>query len=101
MKCNVMYNKIINNFSGPTKATSGRPAYSLALYQIKSAIAKLLASFWCRCTGQNPGRSSRGDSVGWWWRTCRGAGVESGKDSLKSSIFSREWKVAEKNASGG
>jgi len=26
--------------------------------------------------------------------------VESGKDSLKSSVFSREWKVAEEIASG-
>jgi len=36
-----------------------RPAYSLALYQIKSAIARLLISV----SGQNAGRSSRGDSV--------------------------------------
>src|SRR6218665_1045892 len=36
------------NISAPTKATSGRPAYSTALYQIKSAIAKLLISFRCR-----------------------------------------------------
>jgi len=28
----------------PTKATSGRPAYALALYQIKSTIAKLFVS---------------------------------------------------------
>src|SRR6218665_3030358 len=38
-----MYNS--ENFSAPTKATSRRPAYSPALYQIKSAIAKLLVSF--------------------------------------------------------
>src|SRR6218665_3986404 len=36
------------NFSSPTKATSGRPAYSPALYQIQSAIAKLLVSFRCQ-----------------------------------------------------
>ena len=30
-----------------------------------------------------------------------GARVQSGWDSLKSSVFSREWKVAEKSASGG
>src|SRR6218665_28441 len=36
------------NFSAPTKATSGRPAYSPALYQILSAIAKLLVSFRCQ-----------------------------------------------------
>src|SRR6218665_3043447 len=36
------------NFSAPTKATSGRPAYSPALYQIQSAIAKLLVSFRCQ-----------------------------------------------------
>jgi len=44
----------------PSKATSGMPAYSPALCQIKSAIAKLLIS----SPGQNPGRSSRGDSMG-------------------------------------
>src|SRR6218665_1339262 len=38
---------ISGNFSAPTKATSGRPAYSPALYQIQSAIAKLLVSFRC------------------------------------------------------
>jgi len=32
----------------PTKATSGRQAYSLALYQIKSAIAKLIFSLQCQ-----------------------------------------------------
>src|SRR6218665_1817086 len=32
------------NFSAPTTATSGRPAYSPALYQIMSAIAKLFVS---------------------------------------------------------
>jgi len=37
----------------PAKATSGRPAYSPALYQIQSAIAKLFVSV----PGQNPGRS--------------------------------------------
>src|SRR6218665_4183317 len=36
------------NSSAPTKATSGRPAYSPALYQIQSAIAKLLVSFRCQ-----------------------------------------------------
>src|SRR6218665_1123130 len=41
-----MYNS--ENFSAPTKATSGRPAYSPALYQIQSAIAKLLVSFRCQ-----------------------------------------------------
>src|SRR6218665_3020764 len=30
------------------KSTSGRPAYSSALYQIQSAIAKLLVSFRCQ-----------------------------------------------------
>src|SRR6218665_1642633 len=43
---NAMY--IFENFSASMKATSGRPAYSPALYQIKSAIAKLLVSFWCQ-----------------------------------------------------
>ena len=37
---------------------SGRPAYSLALYQIKSTITKFLVSL----PGQNPERSSQGDS---------------------------------------
>jgi len=52
MKCilytlfNVMY--ISGNFSAPTKATSGIPAYWPALYQIKSTIAKLLVSFRCQ-----------------------------------------------------
>jgi len=32
----------------PTKAMSGRPGYSPALYQLKSAIAKLLVSFRAR-----------------------------------------------------
>jgi len=32
----------------PTKATSGRPAYSLVLRQIKSTIAKLLVLFRCQ-----------------------------------------------------
>src|SRR6218665_3664806 len=36
------------NLSAPTKPTSGRPAYSPALYQIQSAIAKLLVSFRCK-----------------------------------------------------
>src|SRR6218665_3545691 len=36
------------NFSAPTKATSGRPTYSPALYQIQSEIAKLLVSFRCQ-----------------------------------------------------
>src|SRR6218665_2572592 len=36
------------NFSAPKKATSGRSAYSPALYQIQSAIAKLLVSFRCQ-----------------------------------------------------
>jgi len=44
--CNVILN--LQNFSAPTNAMSGRPAYSLALYQIKSAIGKLLVSFWCQ-----------------------------------------------------
>src|SRR6218665_845612 len=43
---NVMQNS--ENFSAPTKTTSGRPAYSPALYQIQSAIAKLLVSFRCQ-----------------------------------------------------
>ena len=38
------------NFSVHTKTTSGRPAYSSALCEIKSATAKLLVS------GQNPKR---------------------------------------------
>src|SRR6218665_3518339 len=54
--CNVN----LRNFLAPTKATSGRSAYSSALYQIKSTIAKLLVSL----SGQNPGRSSRGHRVG-------------------------------------
>src|SRR6218665_3030068 len=36
------------NFSAPIKATSGRSAYSPALYQIQSEIAKLLVSFRCQ-----------------------------------------------------
>ena len=43
MYCNTM--KLSENFSALTEATSERPAYSPALYQIKSAIAKLLVSF--------------------------------------------------------
>jgi len=57
VECNVM--QISENFSAPTKATLRRADYSPALYQIQSAIAKLLVSV----PGQNPGRSSRGDSV--------------------------------------
>src|SRR6218665_651193 len=37
--------QISENFTAPTKATSGRPAYSPAIYQIQSAIAKLRVSF--------------------------------------------------------
>ena len=48
---------ISENCSAPTKAVSGRPAYSPALCQIKFAMAKLLVS----SPGQNPGRSSRGN----------------------------------------
>src|SRR6218665_2537399 len=33
--------QISENFSAPTKATSGRPSYSPALYQIKSAIVSI------------------------------------------------------------
>jgi len=29
-----------------------------------------------------------------------GAGVESGQDSLKRSVFSRQWNIAEESASG-
>jgi len=69
------------NFSAPTKATSGRPAYSPALYQIQSAIAKLLVSFWCQVKireGQ-AGKTAWGYGCSrWWWRTCDGAGVEPG-----------------------
>src|SRR6218665_1019726 len=50
--CNVNLGKL---FSSPTKAASGRPAYSPAFYQIKSAIARLLVSV----PGQSPVRSSR------------------------------------------
>src|SRR6218665_1040342 len=38
---------LFENFSVPTNATSGRPAYSLVQCQIKSAIARLLVS--CPC----------------------------------------------------
>ena len=56
--------------------------------------------------GQNPGRSSRGDSMGLrlesgLWRTCHGSGVASGYDSLMCSVVSREWNVTEESASGG
>ena len=34
-------------------------------------------------------------------RTCGGAGVHPGSDSLKSLVFSREWNVADERASGG
>jgi len=34
----------MENFSAPTKATPGRPAYSLAPNPTKSAIAKLFIS---------------------------------------------------------
>jgi len=40
--------QISENFSAPTKAKSGISAYSPALYQIKSAKAKLLDSFRCQ-----------------------------------------------------
>src|SRR6218665_1427074 len=40
--------QISENFSAPTKATPGRPAYAPAIYQIQSAIAKLLVSFRCQ-----------------------------------------------------
>ena len=39
---------ISENCSAPTTSTSGRPAFSPALYQIMSAIAKLLVSFRCQ-----------------------------------------------------
>jgi len=32
---------------------------------------------------------------------CRVAGLESGSDCLTSSVFSREWSVAEESPSGG
>jgi len=44
-----------------TKATSGRSAYTPALYQIKSAIGK--NSLFVPVPGQNLRRSSRGDSA--------------------------------------
>src|SRR6218665_2457164 len=40
--------QISENLSAPTKPKSGRPANTPALYQIKSARAKLLVSFRCR-----------------------------------------------------
>src|SRR6218665_1656139 len=70
------------NFSAPTKATSGRPPYSPALYQIKSAIAKLLVSLRCQHC-QVKIREGQAEETAWyygcnrwWWLTCRGAGVE-------------------------
>ena len=49
----------------PTKATSGRPAYSPALYQIKTAIAKLLVSFVARSkSGKVKQRTQCGARVG-------------------------------------
>jgi len=75
-KNNVMY--ISENFSAPTKATSGRPAYSPALYQIKFTIAKLLISFRCKVKireGQAEETASDYGCNRWWWQTCGGAGV--------------------------
>ena len=71
--------------SAPPKATSRRPAYSPALYQIKPAIAKLLVSFCFSAmskSGKVKPRRQRGRRWGygcnrWWWRTCSDAGVES------------------------
>src|SRR6218665_1302180 len=66
------------NFSAPTKATSGIPAYSPALYQIQSAIAKLLVSFWCQVKIRKvkPGRQ-------------RGAKVAVGDDGGR--VMVQEW----------
>jgi len=69
---------ISENFSGPTKVTSGRPAYSLVLYQIKSAIVKLFVLFRCQVKIREGQVEETVWSYGcnrWWWRTCRGAGV--------------------------
>jgi len=65
----------------PTKATSGRPAYSPVLYQIQCAIAKFLV--WFRC--QVKIWEGQAEETGWcygcsWWRwpTCGRAGLELG-----------------------
>jgi len=64
---------IFENFSALTKATSGRPAYAQALYQIMSSIAKYLVSFRC----QFKIREGQAEETAWrygcnrWWRwTC-------------------------------
>jgi len=70
---NVM--QISENFSAPTKATSGRPAYSPVLFQIKSAIANLLVSL----PGQNQGQA----------KTQHGATVAVGDDGGRA--VAQEW----------
>src|SRR5688572_7881513 len=96
--CNVI--KIFEKYSAFPKATPGRSVYSPALYRIKSATAKLLSSFRCQVkirVGQDEETALRygGGVVG------GGAGVESGEDSLNSSVYGREWKVAEECESRG
>src|SRR6218665_4048592 len=85
---------ISENFSATTKATSGRLVYSPALYQIKSAIPRLLVSF--RCQGF-PGRSNRGDSVGLRLQSVKMADVwrwADGRVPEPSSIAGEEQRCA-------
>jgi len=74
------------------------------LYQIKFAIAKLLVSFRFGARSK-PGkvkpRRQRGATIVTGGGGGRVAAQEYNRDSLKSSVFSREWKVAEERASGG
>jgi len=63
--------KIVENFSEPTRATSGRLAYSPALYQIMSATAKFLVSFRCQVNIWKGQAEETAWSYGcnWWWWT--------------------------------
>jgi len=64
-----------------TKATSGKQVYTPALYQIKSAMAKLLVIFRCQIKIREGQAKDTAWGYGcnwWWWQMCHGAGVESG-----------------------
>jgi len=86
--------QIFENLSVHTKATSLRPVYSPALYQIKSANPRnKKTSRFVSVPDKNPGRPNRVDSVGLRLQYmimvdcgCGGVGVDFVYDSLKSVL---------------
>src|SRR6218665_2257245 len=93
-KCNC---KSLKTSQRPQKPRQGDQL--IHRHYIKAAIAKRFVSVPCQIQEGQAEETAWGyGCIRWWWRRmCRGTGVESGLDSLKSSVFSHEWKVAEES----